>query len=210
MLRLSVADEVGAGSALGSNLPRNSRLESHCHTRCGKSGTLRRFQEQMSRPAPFYWLTFATGSDCCSDEFYVGITMRTLIRKLVLGTVSVLALGLAGSVASSLLHVPDARNTATAASIPAVVETTRDALAGDALRRDDIRWAQAELRFRGLYQGSLDGIVGSETKHALSEFQKSNGLSPSESLDAQTWEALTGSGIPAVAEGARGGRTYRN
>ena len=101
-------------------------------------------------------------------------------------------------------------NTATAASMPAAVETSRDALTGDALRRDDIRWAQVELRYRGLYQGSLDGIVGPETKRALSEFQKINGLGPSESLDAQTWEALTGSGIPAIAEGSRDARAYRN
>jgi peptidoglycan hydrolase-like protein with peptidoglycan-binding domain len=133
------------------------------------------------------------------------VTVR--IRKLLLGTVSVLALGMAGGIASSLLDVPDAGNTATAASIPGVVETSRDALTGDALRRNDVRWAQAELRYRGLYQGSLDGIVGSETKRALGEFQKINGLSPSGSLDAQTWKALTGSGIPAVAEGSRDGRT---
>jgi hypothetical protein len=76
---------------------------------------------------------------------------------------------MAGSVASSVLDVANAGNTATAASIPAVVvETSRDPLTGDALRRDDIRWAQVELRYRGLYQGSLDGVVGPETKRALS------------------------------------------
>ena len=127
--------------------------------------------------------------------------MRTLIRKLLLGTASVLALGMAGSFVSNVLDVADAGNTETAASIPAVVETSRDALTGDALRRDDVRWAQVELWYRGLYQSSLDSVVGPETKRALSEFQKINGLGLSESLDAQTWEALTGSGIPAIAEG---------
>ena len=136
--------------------------------------------------------------------------MRTLIRKLALGTATVLALGMAGSIASSVLDVADAGNTATVVSMPAVIETSRDVLTGDALRRDDIRWAQVELRYRGLYQGSLDGIAGPETKRALSEFRKINGLSPSESLDAQTWEALTRSGIPAIAEGSRDARPYRN
>ena len=136
--------------------------------------------------------------------------MRTPIRKLLLGTASVLALGMAGSIASSVLDVVDAGNTATAASTPAVVETSRDALTGDALRKNDIRWAQVELRYRGLYQGSLDGVVGPETKRALSQFKKMNGLGPTASLDVQTWEALTGSGIPAIAEGSRGGRIYRN
>jgi peptidoglycan hydrolase-like protein with peptidoglycan-binding domain len=141
----------------------------------------------------------------------VEVIVRTLIRKLLLGTASVLALDMAGSVANSVLDAADdAGNTAAAASIPAVVETSRDALTGDALRRDDIRWAQVELRYRGLYQGSLDGIVGPETKRAVSQFQKINGLGPSESLDAQTWEALTGSGIPAIAEGSRGARPHRN
>ena len=136
--------------------------------------------------------------------------MRTLIRKLLLGTASVLALVVAGSVTNNVMVVADAGRTATAASVPAVVETSRDALTGDALRKDDIRWAQVELRYRGLYQGSLDGIVGPETKRALSQFQKINGLSPSELLDAQTWEALTGSGIPAIAEGSRDAQPRRN
>jgi hypothetical protein len=143
-------------------------------------------------------------------RIYVEVTVRTLIRKLLLGTASVLALGMAGSIASSVLDVVDAGNTATAASMPAVVETSRDALTGDALRRDDIRWAQVELRYRGLYQGSLDGVVGPETKRALHQFQKINGLGRTASLDAQTWEALTGSGIPAIAEGSRDARPHRN
>ena len=143
-------------------------------------------------------------------RIYVEVTVRTLIRKLLLGTASVLALGMAGGILSSVLDVIDTGNTATAASTPAVVETSRDALTGDALRRDDIRWAQVELRYRGLYQGSLDGVVGPETRRALSHFQKINGLGRTASLDAQTWEALTGSGIPAIAEASRDARPHRN
>ena len=141
-----------------------------------------------------------TAATAAAIESYVEVTVRTLIRKLLLGTASVLALGIAGGVANSVLNA-DAGSTATAASMPAVVETSRDALTGDALRTADIRWAQVELRYRGLYQGSLDGIVGPETQRALGQFQKINGLGPSESLDAQTWEALTSSRIPAIAEG---------
>ncbi len=136
--------------------------------------------------------------------------MRTPIRKLLLDTTSVLALGMAGSIVSSVLDVTDAGNTATAASVPAVVETSRDVLTGDALRRDDIRWAQVELRYSGLYQGSLDGVVGPETKRALSQFQKINGLGRTASLDAQTWEALTGSSILAIAEAPRDARPHQN
>jgi peptidoglycan hydrolase-like protein with peptidoglycan-binding domain len=89
--------------------------------------------------------------------------------------------------------------------MPAAVQ--KDALAGDPLRTDDIRWAQVELRDRGLYQGSLDGIIGPETKRALSQFQQINGLGPTASLDAQTWRALTGS--PAIVEGSRDVRPHR-
>jgi peptidoglycan hydrolase-like protein with peptidoglycan-binding domain len=136
--------------------------------------------------------------------------VRTPIRKLLVGTASVLALGMAGSIVSNVLDVADAGNTATAAGVPAVVETSRDVLTGDALRRDDIRWAQVELRYRGLYQGSLDGVVGPETKRALGQFQRTNGLSRTASLDAQTWEALTGSSIPASAEASADARPHQN
>lgn len=119
--------------------------------------------------------------------------MRTLIRKLVLGTASVLALGIAGDIASSALDYAVNAGAATAASMPAAVQTPQSALTSDAIRRDDIRWAQVELRERGLYQGSLDGILGPETKRALSQFQKTNGLEATALLDAQTWEALTSS-----------------
>ncbi|MBV8738890.1 MAG: peptidoglycan-binding protein [Alphaproteobacteria bacterium] len=51
--------------------------------------------------------------------------------------------------------------------------------------------AQLELRSRGLYKGSLDGILGPETKRALEQFQRTNGLGRTALLDAQTFEALT-------------------
>jgi len=135
--------------------------------------------------------------------------VRTLIRKVFLGTASVIALSVMGSIASSgLNYLAGIGNTATAASMPAAVETSRDALTGDPLRSDDIRWAQVELRDRGLYRGSLDGVVGPETRHALSQFQQIDGLGRTASLDAQTWEALTSSGIPAIAERSRDARPH--
>jgi len=126
--------------------------------------------------------------------------MRPLIRKMILGTASVIALGIAGDIASSALDYAANANTATAASTPATVQTSNSALTGDALRRDDIRWAQVELRNRGLYRGSLDGILGPDTKRALNQFQTINSLGRTASLDAQTWEALTGH--PPTSEGS--------
>jgi peptidoglycan hydrolase-like protein with peptidoglycan-binding domain len=117
-------------------------------------------------------------------------------------------LGIAGSIASSALHpVARAGNTAPTASAPAAVQISKDALTGDPLRTNDIRWAQVELRVRGLYNGSLDGILGPETKRALSQFQQMNGLGRTASLDAQTWEALTGNS--AIVEGSGGVRPHR-
>jgi peptidoglycan hydrolase-like protein with peptidoglycan-binding domain len=136
--------------------------------------------------------------------------MRTLIRKLLLGTASVLALGVGGSIVSNVLDYAADGNPASAATMPVVAETQGDALTGDALRTNDIRWAQVELRVRGLYRGSLDGVVGPETTRALGQFQKTVGLARTGSLDAQTWETLTGSGISAIAEGSRDARPYRN
>jgi peptidoglycan hydrolase-like protein with peptidoglycan-binding domain len=89
--------------------------------------------------------------------------------------------------------------------MPAAIQNSH-VLAGDPLRTDDIRWAQVELRFRGLYQGSLDGILGPGTKRALSQFQQIKGLGPTASLNAQTWQALTGN--PPIVEGSRGLRPH--
>ena len=96
----------------------------------------------------------------------IGGNVRTLIRKVILGTASVIALGIAGEIASSALDYAADANTATAANMPAPAQNPNDALTADPLRRDDIRWAQLELRNRGLYLGSLDGILGPGTRRA--------------------------------------------
>jgi Putative peptidoglycan binding domain len=130
----------------------------------------------------------------------IGGNVRTVIRKVIIGTASVIALSVAGEIASSALDYAADANTATAASMPAPTQTSNDALSGDAFRKDDIRWAQLELRHQGLYRGSLDGILGPETRRAVSQFQAMNGLSRTASLDAQTWDALTGN--PAIGDGS--------
>ena len=127
--------------------------------------------------------------------------MRRLIRKLVLGTVSVFALGIGGAALDAALdYGADAGNTANAVSKPAAIQISDSLGTGDSLRRDDIRWAQVELRFRGLYTGSLDGVLGPKTKRALGQFQQNNGLNRTASLDARTWDALTNSS--GIAEGS--------
>ena len=44
----------------------------------------------------------------------------------------------------------------------------------------------------GFYNGSLDGVIGPQTKQAVLEFQESNGLKRTATLDQQTADALIG------------------
>ncbi len=117
--------------------------------------------------------------------------MKRLLRKMVLGTASILALGIAGT---ALDYAADASNAVNASNMPQAqaFETSHVSRIDDSLRKDDIRWAQVELRNRGLYNGSLDGVLGPQTERALDQFQAKNGLNRTSSLDARTWDALTG------------------
>jgi Putative peptidoglycan binding domain len=59
-------------------------------------------------------------------------------------------------------------------------------------------------------------MLGPETKRALGQFQKNNGPGRTASLDAQTWEALTGNhdigveySMPPAPEGTAGSDSGR-
>ena len=113
-----------------------------------------------------------------------------IIRKLILGTASVLALGIGGAAldfGADADDVPNAlQNTPpTPASLQHWINVAN-------LSKDDIRWAQVELHTRGLYSGSLDGVIGPQTKRAVAEFQKTSGLKRTATLDQQTADALIG------------------
>ena len=130
--------------------------------------------------------------------------MRISAQRFVLGFASVLALGIAGAAPD---YAADAVNPVNGGSTPALSQTLERSRDADNLRKDDIRWAQVELRNRGLYKGSLDGILGPDTKRALILFQSKNGLGQTAALDEQTWEELTssvaqGSSIPPSDGGA--------
>jgi peptidoglycan hydrolase-like protein with peptidoglycan-binding domain len=99
-----------------------------------------------------------------------------MIRKLILGTASVLALGIGGA----------------ALDFPADADDVAHHWLAENLSKDDIRSAQVRLRIAGFYDGSLDGVVGPETKRAIWGFQKSNDLEPTATLDQQTAEVLMG------------------
>ena len=107
-----------------------------------------------------------------------------MIRKLILGTASVLALGIGGAALDFSADADDVANEQ--------LEPSHHWLNAANPSKDDIRWAQVELRMIGLYDGSLDGIAGPETRRALLRFQQSNGLERTARLDQQTADALTG------------------
>jgi peptidoglycan hydrolase-like protein with peptidoglycan-binding domain len=125
------------------------------------------------------------------------VTIKKLIGKFVVGIALVPALGI-GSAA--LDYAAAASDRVTAGGIPAVFQPSESRRDGDLLRKNDVRWAQLELRYRGLYKGSLDGVLGPETRRALAQAQKNNGLQRTVSLDAQTWEVLTGK--PDIGQGS--------
>jgi peptidoglycan hydrolase-like protein with peptidoglycan-binding domain len=122
----------------------------------------------------------------------------TMMRKLILGTASVLALGIGGAALDFAADADDVPNAA--GNMPAAPGTSHHWLTAANLSKDDIRWAQVELHNVGLYNGSLDGVVGPETKRALLGFQKSNGLERTATLDQQTADALIGN--PGVGQGS--------
>jgi hypothetical protein len=92
----------------------------------------------------------------------------TMIRKLILGTASVLALGIGGAALDIAADAEDAPNLV--GNMPGASGTSHHWLNAANLSKDDIRWAQVELRTMGLYNGSLDGVAGPETKRALLGF----------------------------------------
>ena len=107
-----------------------------------------------------------------------------MLKKLMLGTASVLVLGIGGAALQFSAGANDVLN--------AAPERTHHWLNAAQPSKDDIRWAQVELHMIGLYKGSLDGVAGRETKRALLEFETRNGLVRTATLDQQTADALIG------------------
>jgi peptidoglycan hydrolase-like protein with peptidoglycan-binding domain len=128
----------------------------------------------------------------------VTLVGMTMMRKLILGTASVLALGIGGAALDFVADADDVPNAV--GNMPTAPGTSHHWLNAANLSKDDIRWTQVELHMMGLYNGSLDGVVGPETKQALLGFQKSNGLKRTTTLDQQTADALIGN--TGVGEGS--------
>jgi peptidoglycan hydrolase-like protein with peptidoglycan-binding domain len=124
------------------------------------------------------------------------------MRKLILTTASVLALGLAAAGANAQatpgtgpMHPQNGMSAAPQSGTslsPSAAETPQSrATASPAT----VQQAQRRLRDDGLYHGSIDGVLGPQTKQALRKFQKKNGLPETATLDQETVSKLTGSGL---------------
>ena len=130
-----------------------------------------------------------------------------MIRKLILGTASVLALGIGGAAPDFSADADSVSNAV--GNMPSAPGTSQHWLNAANLSKDDVRWAQVKLHMIGLYNGSLDGVIGPETKQALLGFQESNNLARTARLDQRTADALignTGVGVgSSTPDRARGG-----
>ena len=58
------------------------------------------------------------------------------------------------------------------------------------LSSSEVKSIQQELKSKGLHAGPVDGIIGPETKAALEQFQKQNGIKATGEADEKTLAAL--------------------
>jgi peptidoglycan hydrolase-like protein with peptidoglycan-binding domain len=116
------------------------------------------------------------------------------MRKLIMATASVLALGIAGS---GVGHAADPYNSSTTTpanpgTSPGSAMQTPGRTAAVNLSEDQIKAAQQQLKAAGLYKGTIDGKMGTETQQAIEQFQQKRGLPATGTLDEETMVALQG------------------
>ena len=106
------------------------------------------------------------------------------MRNLMLATASAIVLGMAGA---GIGHAAELNSSPTNPPGSAM-DTSRAMTASEIL----ITAAQQQLKYSGLYNGSVDGKMSSETQRALRQFQHQHGLRQSGALDGRTMTALQG------------------
>ena len=106
------------------------------------------------------------------------------MSNLMLATASAIVLGMTGA---SIGHA-DELNSSPTNPPGSALDTPRTMTASEIL----ITAAQQQLKYSGLYNGSVDGKMGSETQRALRQFQQQHGLWQSGALDGRTMTALQG------------------
>jgi len=140
------------------------------------------------------------------------------MKNLILATASVLTLSMAGMGIGHAANTSNynsanmGQNPAAQAQIsPANSQTQNGPVR---LSRNQLKQLQQELKSAGLYKGAVDGLMGRQTKQAISQFQQQNGLNPTGTLDQQTLAAIgngnqnsqmgTGTSTPTTAQPSNG------
>jgi peptidoglycan hydrolase-like protein with peptidoglycan-binding domain len=100
------------------------------------------------------------------------------MKKLIVATAAVLALGIAGS---------EVGHTQTSHSTAMPPQSTQSAVP-----ESQVKQAQQQLKSAGLYKGTVDGKMGTDTQQAIEQFQQKHGLPATGTLDEQTMAALQG------------------
>ena len=117
------------------------------------------------------------------------------MRNLMLATASAIVLGMAGA---GVGHAADLYSSPSNTPGSAMQTMTASEIL--------IRAAQQQLKFSGLYNGSVDGKMGSETQRAFREFQQQHGLRQSGTLDGRTYTTLQGDAGQVGSSLAPGGQ----
>ena len=119
-----------------------------------------------------------------------------------------LAAGLAGPALAQTTATPNtgaqtmSPGTTARQPAPALQSDSQAPAAGQAMGTDEnrVRQAQDQLQAAGLYNGPIDGIMGRDTRAALTRFQTQSGLQRTDTLDDQTFARLMSAknGAPAT------------
>src|ERR1700730_18831901 len=106
------------------------------------------------------------------------------MRNLMLATASAIVLGMTGA---GIGHAAEPCSSPTNPPGSAI-HTPRTMTASEIL----ITAAQQQLKYSGLYDGSVDGKLGLETQQALRQFQQQHGLARSGPLPGKNYIDLHG------------------
>ena len=112
------------------------------------------------------------------------------MKKLVVATVSMLALGIAGSGIAQT-------NTQAPRSTIMPPQSTQSQPPPGAVSETQVKQVQQQLKSAGLYKGTVDGKLGTDTQQAIEQFQQKHGLPATGTLDEQTMAALQSNTAPA-------------
>jgi hypothetical protein len=119
---------------------------------------------------------------CAGETSCAGISKMRLevdMRRPILTTASVIALGVGLALAGA--------TQANAWSHHAAMHSSRMHMS-----RAEISDVQQKLQADNLYRGKVDGMLGPETRRAIADYQKQNGLRVTANLDQQTRDSLLG------------------